>query len=84
MWAKFISAWLCCATACADVEVCVEVGATDEVASLVPELLHAPRAATVANAANPVTTVCVFFTNILSSGSSISLPFPGRPVVDVL
>jgi hypothetical protein len=63
MWAKFMSAWLCAPAGVTD-EVAVGAGAADDVASLVAELLHAPRAATAANAATPVATVLVFFTKI--------------------
>ena len=61
MRAKSMSAWLC-AAACADVAV-VAVEAGDEVASFVPELLHAPITATAATAASPAATVLVVFTN---------------------
>ena len=75
MWAKFISAWLC-AAACADVDtdvgVWVEVEADDDVASLVPELLHAPMTATAASATTPVTTDFVFFTALPFRGSALS------------
>ena len=61
MWAKSMSAWLCAAADAAD-EVAAVEGATDDVASLVAELLHAPMTATAANAATPVATVLVLFT----------------------
>ena len=61
MWAKFMSAWLCAAAGAA-VEVAAVEGATDDVASLVAELLHAPMTAIVANAATPVAIVPVLFT----------------------
>jgi len=56
-----MSAWLC-ATAGAVDELGAVDGAVDDVASLVAELLHAPRAATAASAATPVTTVLVLLT----------------------
>jgi len=58
-----------CAAAGAAEEVWVVDGAAEDVASLVAVLLHAPRAATVASAAIPVTTVLVFFTTYLSLSS---------------
>jgi hypothetical protein len=61
MWAKFMSAWLCAPAGTAD-KVAVVEGATDDVASLVAALLHAPMTAIAANAATPVATVLVLFT----------------------
>jgi len=56
-----------CAAAGAAEDVWVVDGAAEEVASFVAKLLHAPRAATAASAAIPVTTVLVLFTTCLSS-----------------
>lgn len=62
-----MSAMLCAAAGAAE-DVWVVDGAAEEVASFVAvELLHAPRAATAASAAIPVTTVLVLFTTCLSS-----------------
>jgi hypothetical protein len=90
MWAKFISAWLCAAAGAAD-EVWVVDGASDDVASLVAELLHAPMTATAANAATPVATVLVLFTKdpfVETTrsvyGSLSSLARPDRAVLAVL
>lgn len=74
MRANCISAWLCATAGAVDdvwVDDEAEDEAEDDVASLVAELLHAPRAATAASAATPVTTVLVLFTTV---------PFVDQPV----
>lgn len=70
MCANCISAWLCATAGGAD-DVWADGEAEGDVASLVAELLHPPRAATVANTATPVATVLVFFTTV---------PFVDQPV----
>ena len=77
MWAKFMSAWLCVAAA-TDVEVWAEAGPDGDVASLLPELPHAPITAAKATAAIPaaiVLFVCTSnpFVHHLQRGSLSSL-----------
>ena len=61
MRANIMSDWLC-ATAGAAEELVTVDGADDDVASLVAELLHAPRVATAASAATPLNTILALVT----------------------
>lgn len=61
MWANIMSAWLCAAVGAAEKLWAVD-GAAEEVASLVPELLHAPMVATAASAASPMTAFFALLT----------------------
>jgi hypothetical protein len=80
MCAKFISAWLCAAAGAVE-ELEADVGAADDVASFVAELLQALIATTAASAAIPVTTVLVFPTTLPFVIAALLLTCPDFPAL---